>query len=89
MAVEQSEELARLDTSDVDRWVGQPTGGGQLEEPVSVTDIRRWAQGMQNPNPLYLDKDFAVESALGRFAAIPAGAPDAWSPRPDVLASQW
>src|SRR5947209_7229276 len=69
MAVEQIEELEELDTSDVDRWIGQPVGGGQLDEPISVTDIRRWAQGMQNPNPLYIDKAFANESALGRFTA--------------------
>ena len=42
-----------LDTSDVDRWVGVPLGGGYLKDPVHVNDIRRWAQGMQNPNPLY------------------------------------
>jgi hypothetical protein len=61
--------LLQIDTSDVDRWIGQPVGGGQLLEPVSRTDIRRWAQGMQNPNPLYLNEDFANASALGRFTA--------------------
>jgi acyl dehydratase len=65
----QVQELQELDTTDVDQWIGQPVGGGQLEEPISVTDIRRWAQGMQNPNPLYIDKEFATESALGRFTA--------------------
>jgi acyl dehydratase len=62
-------ELEQIDTSDVDRWIGQPIGGGQLREPISKTDIRRWAQGMQNPNPLYLDDDFAAKSALGRLVA--------------------
>ncbi|MHB8577401.1 MAG: FAS1-like dehydratase domain-containing protein [Dehalococcoidia bacterium] len=61
--------MEEIDTTDVDRWVGQPVGGGQLEEPISVTDIRRWAQGMQNPNPLYISKQFAAESALGRLTA--------------------
>ena len=46
---------ATLDTSDVDRWVGVPLGGGYLKDPVHVNDIRRWAQGMQNPNPIYYD----------------------------------
>jgi hypothetical protein len=69
MAVEQVEELENIDTTDVDRWIGIPVGGGQLEEPISLTDIRRWAQGMQNPNPLYLNKAFAAESALGRIVA--------------------
>ncbi|HZQ34416.1 MAG TPA: MaoC family dehydratase N-terminal domain-containing protein [Dehalococcoidia bacterium] len=67
--VEQVGELQELDTTDVDRWVGQPVGGGQLEEPVSITDIRRWAQGMQNPNPLYISRPFAEASLFGRFVA--------------------
>jgi N-terminal half of MaoC dehydratase len=67
--VQQAQELERIDTTDVDRWIGQPVGGGQLLEPVSKTDIRRWVQGMQNPNPLYIQEAFANESALGRFTA--------------------
>src|SRR6266508_3424225 len=69
MVVEDKQELQQIDTTDVDRWIGQPVGGGQLLEPVSKTDIRRWVQGMQNPNPLYISSAFAEESALGRFAA--------------------
>jgi len=56
-----------LDTSDVDRWVGIPLGGGELREPVSSTDIRRWSQGMQNANPLYYDEDYAEDSRFGRL----------------------
>ena len=44
-----------LDTSDVDRYIGQPLPSVQLIDPVSVSDIRRWAQGMQYPNPLHYD----------------------------------
>ncbi len=66
---EEADQLEALDTSDVDRWVGKPVGGGQLKDPITRTDIRRWAQGMQNPNPLYIDEDFADESAHGRFVA--------------------
>ena len=58
-----------LDTSDVDRWVGQPVGGGQMKDPVHVNDIRRWAQGMQNPNPLYFDEEYAAESRFGQIVA--------------------
>jgi acyl dehydratase len=58
-----------LDTSDVDRWVGVPLGGGYLKDPVHVNDIRRWAQGMQNPNPLYYDDRFAAEGRFGRIVA--------------------
>lgn len=66
---DQAEELETLDTTDVDRWIGQPIGGGQLEDPVSTTDIRHWAQAMQNPNPLYINKAFAEASEFGRFTA--------------------
>jgi N-terminal half of MaoC dehydratase len=58
-----------LDTSDVDRWVGVPLGGGYLKDPVHVNDIRRWAQGMQNPNPLYYDDGFAAEGRFGHIVA--------------------
>ncbi|TMM16790.1 MAG: acyl dehydratase [Actinobacteria bacterium] len=58
-----------LDTSDVDRHVGRPVGGGQLKEPVTVTDIRRWAQGMQYPNPIHYDDEVAAASAWGRILA--------------------
>jgi acyl dehydratase len=58
-----------LDTSDVDRWVGVPLGGGYLKDPVHVNDIRRWAQGMQNPNPIYYDDRFAAEGRFGRIVA--------------------
>jgi N-terminal half of MaoC dehydratase len=58
-----------LDTTDVDRWVGVPLGGGYLKDPVHVNDIRRWAQGMQNPNPLYYDDRFAADGRFGRIVA--------------------
>ena len=61
--------LIPLDTRDVDRWIGKPLGGGQLKEPIHVNDVRRWAQGMQNPNPLYFDEEYAAESRFGRILA--------------------
>ena len=68
-----AEEVRRrfpdFDTSDVDRWIGVPLGGGVMKEPVSATDIRRWAQGMQNPNPLHYDEGYAAESRFGRLVA--------------------
>ena len=48
-----------FDTSDVDRWIGVPIGGGEIIEDIHVNDIRRWAQAMQNPNPLHYDKAWA------------------------------
>ena len=58
-----------LDTSDVDRRLGEPVGGGQLKEPVTVTDIRRWVQGMQYPNPLHYDDEYASTTSFQRIVA--------------------
>jgi acyl dehydratase len=58
-----------FDTSDVDRWIGVPLGGGQMKEPVTVTDVRRWAQGMQNPNPLHWSDEYAGASRFGKLVA--------------------
>ena len=60
-----SAEMAEFDTSDVDRWVGVPLGGGEPKDAVHINDIRRWTQGMQNPNPAFFDESYAAE---GRFA---------------------
>ena len=65
------EEEARqlLDTRDVDSWIGVPLGGGYMKEDVHANDIRRWTQGMQNPNPLFYDEEYAAESRFGRMVA--------------------
>ena len=65
----QAGERVTLDTSDVDRQIGRELGGGQLKEPVSATDIRRWVQGMQYPNPLHYDDEHAARSPIGRLVA--------------------
>ena len=60
---------AALDTSDVDKYVGQPVGGGQLKEPVTVTDIRRWVQAMSYPNRRHFDDEAAAEGPYGQIVA--------------------
>jgi acyl dehydratase len=46
-----------------------PLAGAQLKEPITLNDIRRWAQGMQNPNRLYYDEAYAAESLTGEIIA--------------------
>lgn len=65
----RDDDLLGLDTSDVDRWVGKPLGGGRMKDPVEANDIRRWSQGMQNPNPLYFDEAYAAEGRFERLVA--------------------
>ncbi len=64
-----TDEEVTLDTRPVDAWLGVPLGGGELKDPVAPNDIRRWAQGMQNPNPLYFDEENAAESRFGELVA--------------------
>jgi acyl dehydratase len=61
--------MIELDTTDVDRWVGRPLGGGVLKDPIHPNDVRRWAQGMQNPNPLHYDEVYAAAGRHGRLVA--------------------
>lgn len=58
-----------LDVSDVARWLGRPLAGAQIKEPITRNDIRRWVQGMQNPNRLYYDEKFAAQGAFGEPVA--------------------
>jgi acyl dehydratase len=62
-------ELLPLDTSDVDRWMGKPVGGGELKEPIYENDIRRFVQAQHNPNRLHYDEKFAAASVFGGLVA--------------------
>ncbi|MFT4519856.1 MAG: hypothetical protein ACI9JM_002255 [Halioglobus sp.] len=64
-------DIVELDTTPVDTWVGVPLGGGQMKDPVAPNDIRRWAQGMQNCNPLFYDEAVA-EADNSRFGELVA-----------------
>jgi acyl dehydratase len=59
-----------IDTAGIDRWIGQPIGGEQLKGVVTITDMRRWAQAMHNPNPLHYDELYA--RARGYDDIVPA-----------------
>jgi acyl dehydratase len=69
MMTQAKESAATLDTSDVDKYVGQLVGGGQLKEPITVTDIRRWVQAMQYPNPRHYDEEAAAAGPFGQIVA--------------------
>lgn len=58
-----------LDCSDIDRYLGKPIEPARLNEPLSNTDIRRWAQAMHYPNRVHYDAEFAAESRFGRIVA--------------------
>jgi acyl dehydratase len=58
-----------LDCSDLENYLGKPMQPGRLREPLSNTNIRRWAQAMHYPNRLHYDNDFAADS---RFNCIVA-----------------
>jgi acyl dehydratase len=62
-------EITELDLSDVDHRVGQLVGGGQLWDPCSSSDIRRWVMAMDYPNPLHWDEEFARDSVFGGLIA--------------------
>ncbi|MEY2928346.1 MAG: hypothetical protein RL367_2823, partial [Pseudomonadota bacterium] len=59
----------KLDTSDVDKWVGKPVIFAEMWDPCNATDIRRWVQALDFPNPVHWDQDFAKNSKFGGIVA--------------------
>lgn len=58
-----------FDLSDLDRYIGQQVVFNELREPCHTTDIRRWVQAMDYPNPVHWDEDFAKTSRFGGIIA--------------------
>ncbi len=58
-----------MDLTDVKARVGQEVGGGELIEPCSATDIKRWVMAMDFPNPIHWDHEFAKASPFGGIVA--------------------
>jgi acyl dehydratase len=65
----QKTSNVEMDLTDVKRRMGQEVGGGQLVDPCSSTDIRRWVMAMDYPNPIHWDDDFAKGSKFGGLVA--------------------
>jgi acyl dehydratase len=59
----------QLDVSDVDPRVGKPVIFAELWDPCNATDIRRWVQAMDYPNPIHWDEQFARSSKFGGIIA--------------------
>lgn len=64
-----SDQAVTLDTSDVDKYVGQPIVFAEFWDPCNATDIRRWVQAMDYPNPVHWDQQFAAKSKFGGIVA--------------------
>lgn len=61
--------MTELDTSDLDKWVGKPVVFAELWDPCNATDIRRWVQAMDYPNPIHWDEEGARASRFGGIVA--------------------
>jgi len=59
----------KLDTSDIDKYLGKVCDSSYLREPIAPNDIRRWAHAMHYPNLLHYDPVFARESRWGALVA--------------------
>jgi acyl dehydratase len=66
---EADQPLAELDLSDVAPRVGVPVGGGEMWEPCSASDIRRWVMALDYPNPIHWDQPLARASRFGGLVA--------------------
>ncbi len=58
-----------LDTSDVDRYLGQRVAFAEMWDPASATEIRRWVQALDYANPVHYDEEMARASRFGGIVA--------------------
>ncbi|MFD1611507.1 MaoC family dehydratase N-terminal domain-containing protein [Sphingomonas tabacisoli] len=62
-------DTVEFDLSDVEPRVGKLVGGGQMWEPCSATDIRRWVMALDYPSPIHWNEEFARGSRFGGIVA--------------------
>lgn len=58
-----------LDLTDLDKWTGKRVVYNEFWDPCSSTDIRRWVQAMDYPNPLHWDEEFARRAGFESIIA--------------------
>jgi len=59
----------KLDTSDIDQYLGKVMDSSPIREPISNNDIRRWAHAMHYPNLAHYDPAFAAKTRWGKIIA--------------------
>jgi acyl dehydratase len=64
-----NESDTQLDLSDLDKWVGKPVIFAEMWDSCNATDIRRWVQAMDYPNPVHWNEEFARNSKYGGIVA--------------------
>ncbi len=69
MTAEAAGDTAALDLSELDTWAGKDIVFAELWDPCNATDIRRWVQAMDYPNPIHWDEQFARASRFGGIVA--------------------
>lgn len=65
----EGDAVTGMDTSDVDRWIGKPIVFAEMWDPCNATDIRRWVQALDYPNPVHWDEMFARSTKFGGIVA--------------------
>ena len=56
MADQVKQDAVHMDTSDVDKWVGKRVVFAEMWDEASATEIRRWVQSLDYPNPIHWDE---------------------------------
>ena len=64
-----TQDAPQLDLRELDEWTGKRVVYNEFWDPCNATDIRRWVQAMDYPNPLHWDEARARQSRFGGIVA--------------------
>ncbi|QIG80832.1 FAS1-like dehydratase domain-containing protein [Stakelama tenebrarum] len=65
----EADPVVKMDLSDVEPRVGKLVGGGQVRDPLTGSDLRRWVMAMDYANPVHWDPVFAEQTRFGGLIA--------------------